>query len=461
MEEDRNIFRRVLREQTELAYELQFVRWLAARRFDEELADAVSSLLKDNLSKRGFLAGTTSGYLRIHDLVYSAIQIEIVVRENVEDRLRQRIATLIRRECETDRILLQRLARMHAEFFARLVSQRRQPEFVYMAAMNRTGPAIIPLLGNPVAAAADLLQTAPLHERTLEIRAVIEVVEALFTLRDTHVSKEEARTKLGGDLKAFEMVLGHDGLTVDQKTMLQYHRAKMLPRLDAEGRTAGRDQAIAIFRELLGREPSSAGVRNQLAKLLPAEASIEQCELVLERYVDAPDSVNWNVVLDSFRLLVRHGGDMARHEGLLMATIEYAKSIDPSEAFRFVVSVGQRAWFNAPQLLVPMFDALGASTQESAPSDAFSLAQAHKFASRESDAPRQGELLAQALRLYEQAQPTSEYQRTHYAEAFIGWPPPASLRRTVRVRSALVVLVAAAGRGTVWPWRSRGRIDSD
>jgi hypothetical protein len=38
--------------------------------------------------------------------------------------------------------------------------------------------------------------------------------------------------------------------------------------------------------------------------------------------------VNWNVVLDSLRLLVRHGAAMATYEGLLMATIDYAKGAD-------------------------------------------------------------------------------------------------------------------------------------
>lgn len=420
LEDDRNqnIFRRVLRRQTELAYELQFIRWLASRRFASELSDAASSLLADKLSRRGFLAATTPGYVRIHDLVYNAIQTEIVVEENNRERLCQRIAAFIRAECESDRVLLHRLARMHEEFFARLASGR-QPEFVYMAAMQRTGADAINLLGDPVTAAAELSRVSSIADRTLEIRAVIEVVEALFTLRVEYCSRDDARAELRGDMQALASLLEHPGLTTDQREMLEYHRAKMLPRLDAKGETSGRDEAIAIFRALLEQDPSRIAARNQLAKILPAKDSILECERVLERHVENPGAVNWNVVLDSFRLLIRHGGDMAKHEGLLMATIEYAKSIDLSEAVRLVVSVGQRAWFNAPQLLVPMFNALGLSGDAVALSDAFDLAQAHKFVSMESADALRSELIAEALKFYALAKNTKEYERAHYAEALM------------------------------------------
>ncbi len=418
-EKNQNIFRRVLRKHTELAYELQFVRWLGSERFPEELARAASSILVEKLHKRGFLAATNLGHVRVHDLVYSAVQTEVDVEEKVERRLRERISTFIRTESETDRTLLQRLARVHSEFFARITAKDRQLEFVYMVAMARSAATAILLLGDPVAMVKDLSHLTSLHDRTLEIRAVIESVEALYTLRDTHLSKNEARVKLSADIEALAILLNSPGTSAEQRSLLQYHRAKMLPRLDATGEVGGRNQAISIFYEILAQDPSRTAARNQLAKILPRAASVEQCEIVLERHVKEPGRVNWNVVLDSFRLLVWHGEPMARHEALLLTTIEYAKSIDSSQAIRLVASVGQRAWFSAPHLLVPMFDALGATRDESAPSDAFDLAQVHKFTSLESEDSARCSLLTDALRLYEGAAPKIEYQRTHYAEALL------------------------------------------
>lgn len=418
-EKNENIFRRVLRRQTDLAYELQFVRWLGARQFAEELANAASSMLAEKLRKRGFLAATSVGHVRVHDLVYNAIQTEVVVEEKVKARVRQRIAAFIRTECDSDRSLLHRLARAHADFFARAAAEGHELEFVYMVAMNRTAAATIPLLGDPVAVLEHLLKLPSLQDRTLEIRAVIEVVEALYTLREGYATKEEARAKLARDIEALVMLLGAPGLSSAQSSMLQYHRAKMILRLDAKSEDAGKNQAISIFRELVEQLPSHAAARNQLAKVLPAEASIEQCEIVLRKHVEDPGSVNWNIVLDSFRLLVRHGANMTKHTDLLMATIDYAKSIDSSEAIRFVVAVAQRAWFGAPQLLLPMFEALGTMAEEGIPSDAFHLAQVHKFAAMEAGDDQRGALLARAVRLYEEAQGTMEYQLTHYAEALL------------------------------------------
>jgi tetratricopeptide (TPR) repeat protein len=308
---------------------------------------------------------------------------------------------------------------VHQDLFVRLASEEGLPEFVYMAALQRTGAGTIALLGVPVAA-ANKLSEALIVESTLEIRAVIEVVEALFTLRVEYKSRDEARTKLETDIRALTTLLGHLGLTSEQRTMLEYHRAKMLPRLDRRDEARGKEEAISVFRALLEKDPMYATARNQLAKILPAPDSIAESEQVLRQHADKPGTVSWNVVLDSFRLLIRHGGDMAKHEGLLMSTIEYAKGIDLAEATRLVASVGQRAWFNAPHLLVPMLGALGSSEGAASSSEAFDGAQAHKYASIESeDSTARVALLKKSLRLYERASVTKEYERTHYAEALV------------------------------------------
>lgn len=418
-EHNQNIFRRILRRHTDLKFELQFIRWIGLSRFSEDLAEAVSSVLVSKLAKRGFLAATTSGYVRVHDLVHAAICLEVDVEAKNADRMRERVTSFVRSECETDRILLHRLARTHGEFFMRIAGESREPAFLYMAAMNRTGSEMIDLLGDPVPPAAALLPVPNLASMSLELRAVIEVVEALYTLRETSRGKVEARAKLRGDIQAYTLLLSHSGLTADQRTMLEYHRAKMLPRLDEDGETAGRDEAIAIFRAQLAANPTRAAGRNQLAKILPPKESIAECDLVLAQYEADPSSVNWNVVLDSFVLLFKHGGYTPKHHSLLMATIEYAKSLDLSEAIRLVVGVAQRAWFGAPEVLLPMLDALNLTGFVPSKSDVFNMAQIYKYAALEESEPRRATLLAEALRLYEAGPRKYEYHLGHYAQALI------------------------------------------
>jgi tetratricopeptide (TPR) repeat protein len=415
------ILERILeRHFTDISVELEFVAWCGTSHLHEDIADAVCRSTRSALHERGFLAATTPGYIRVHDLVYLAIDDSVRVSEQNNKRFRERLAAFVRRESETDRPLLQRMARVHEELFARLVSEQPQPEFVYMVATRRSRVDAITLLGDPVAAAAQLAKLSSLAGRTLEIRAVIEVVEALYTLRHTHKLKEEARAKLEGEIQALTSLLAHPGLTSEQRTMLEYHRAKMLPRLDDKGEVRGRDEAITIFRALLEKDPSYTAARNQLAKILPPEGSILESERVVMQHDERPGSVSWNLVLDSFRLLIRHGADIAKHEGRIMRAIEYAKTVDFSESVRLVVAVGQRAWFNAPQVLQPMFNALSLTERAPNRSEAFDWAQVHKFSSMGSDAPStQRELLAEAVRLYQLATLTHEYEFVHYANALV------------------------------------------
>jgi energy-coupling factor transporter ATP-binding protein EcfA2 len=105
-ETHKKVLRRVLRRQaTELSEEIGFVHWCNAPRFHIELARLVSTLAIENLEKRGFLAATTPGYVRVHELVFKAIVAEHATTPAQEERLALRMADFIREESETDRSL--------------------------------------------------------------------------------------------------------------------------------------------------------------------------------------------------------------------------------------------------------------------------------------------------------------------------------------------------------------------
>jgi hypothetical protein len=104
-----------------------------------------------------------------------------------------------------------------------------------------------------------------------------------------------------------------------------------------------------------------------------------------------------------------------------MSSIEHASGIDLAEAIRLVASVSQRAWFSAPQIILPMFNAIDWRSAALAASSAFDWAQSHKYAAIQvrDDSVRREELLAEAIRAYRLTRPSREYECTHYSEALI------------------------------------------
>jgi len=411
------IFRRLLGGHSDsLSAELEFVKWCGDARFHIELADVVSSLTVDKLDERGFLAATAPGYARIHDVVYRAIQSEVIVSAASSDRFRQQLANFIRRNCDDERLILERMARVQEGIFTRLLHEYREPAFLYMVALGRAEVEAIDLLGDPVRDARALAGKGSLKEASLELRTVIEVVEALFTLRSEFRNEKAARDALKHDLEAFEILLQHPIITPEQRAMLEHHQAKMLLRVNRK------DDAKGIFERLLLADPSFAAARIQLAaRVLPGDKAVVECEYLLKQHRIEPEKVSLNIVLEALRVLALHDA-LEKHQELLTSSVKHASGVDLSMAFRLITSVGQRTWFSSPETVVPMFDAIDSRGFSPAPNDAFEWAQAHKYAAMglNPDHPKRRSLLSDAIRLFGLAKATtSEYQRTHHAEALI------------------------------------------
>jgi tetratricopeptide (TPR) repeat protein len=414
---NRKVLRRILRRQAEeLSDELALVRWVDAPRFHEEIATLVSTLAVNNLSKRGFLAGTSPGYVRVHDLVFRAIVAEVAVSDAQQSRLTDRMARLIRDESETDRLLLQRLARGQVELFKRLANDTHAPAFTYMVALARTGEDSIAILGDPWMAAGEIVEKDSLEDANLEIRSLIEVVEALNTLRNDYRPKKEAQSGLERDVAAFTLLLEHDRLSSEQRKMLRHHYAKMLIRLDRKA------EAESIFRDLLDADPRFAAARLQLARILPKGAdAIRESILILAQHDTSPNTVSLNVLLETLRVLALNDVDMTRHESLIMASIEHAGEMDLAVAVRVVSDVAQRLHFKAPELVLRIFKSIQWPALAAAPSDRFDWAQAHKFAAKaaRNDEAVRDQFLNAAVDAYQQTTLTKPYHRTQFADALI------------------------------------------
>ncbi|WP_375767238.1 hypothetical protein NR798_36980 [Archangium gephyra] len=413
----------LLRHRAPLADELEFVKWCDEARFDAELAAVcVSGLAVRNLQKRAFLAATTSGDVRVHDVVYKSIRAVISVSRERESLFREKLDEFIRTEHERGDLLVRRVTRVHANLLLRLLRSDRRPSFVYAAALARVSNTPLEVFADPVATARALAASNHWLGREIEIRAVIESVEALYTLTSASRGADSARTSLQTNITALEILCGSLAASGELLRDLKHHHAKMLERL------AKYEQAEAEFREILLDHPTFAAARLQLARILEktrrSRESLEQCREILARYEADENSVSSAVLLETLRLLASQGspGELAAQEPVIMRSLARARDLDRGHAFQLIASVAQKTHYTMPELTLRLFDAI--EWRDSVPasdSERFNWAQAHKAAAKATEAsdPRRREFLLAADEVYAGIASSNSYQKIQHAEALI------------------------------------------
>lgn len=413
----------LLRHRESLAPELEFVKWVGAPRFVAELASScVSHFAVRNLQKRAFLAATASGYARVHDVVYSAIRAVVEVSAERDSTFRDGLDQFIRTEWEQDRIILRRVAQFHTQLLQRLLGSDRRPSFVYAVALARSNDTPVDLIGDPVVSATTLSASDQWAGREIEIRAVIEAVEASYSLTSASRGQGEARLSLQRNITALELLRDSRAATGVMLRDLTHHHAKMLERL---GKLP---EAEAEFRAVLAKYPTFAAGRLQLARILEKvkrkPEALDECRAILTQYLAAEPSVSVLVLLETLRLLATVGSpeDVRSYESVIMSTLARARELDRSLAFDLIASVAQKTWFSVPELVLRMFDSI--EWRDSVPAsdpERFSWAQAHKAAAKATsfDDPRRLDFLIAAEEVYEALKAPNDYQRVHHAEALI------------------------------------------
>jgi tetratricopeptide (TPR) repeat protein len=425
-ERHEKVCQRILaRHRGSIATELQFIRWSASPRFHSELARAcVSSRAVSNLEKRGFLSATNFGIARVHDIVYRAIVAVVDVEPESSSKFRERLETLVRADCDSEQDLLHRLARLHGALFKRLAREHRAPSFVYAVALAREGDDSIDLLGSPVAEAEAVVARGDTSGMMLELRSIIEAVEALFTLRSAKFGPESARSALTEDILAFERLLAAEFLRPEQRFMFTHHRAKMLERLQRY------EEAENGFRTLLGQDPTYSAARIQLARLLAKDGrrreAVEECRTILAARDRDPTSVSINVLLESLRCMANAGAeDLPSLERHIMVGLAAAREVDRALAYRLIASVAQKAWFPAPEMVLRMFESVQWRDSVPAPHERFDWAQAHKLAAKaeglveKPDEQRRREFLTVADEMYEKVEAPKQFQLVQHAECLL------------------------------------------
>jgi tetratricopeptide (TPR) repeat protein len=425
MEDERHVkvCQRILkRHQEALSIELDFVRWCDSPRFASELAAVCASpLVKKNLGRRGFLAATGSGDMRVHDIIFKSICAVIGQPVQREAEFSERLDRFIVSEYSNERSLLRRIAHLHAPLLRRLATSCRRPSFIYAVALVRTGDFPTYILGDPVVEGAALARLPNWFGREMELRAIIEVVEALYTITCIQHGTAAAREVLQRNIKALELLVQAVAATGEILRDIKHHHAKMLLRLQKV------DEAEAEFLVLLDGDPTFAAARLQLVRIFEKkkkkDKALEHCKYILSQHQANPESVSAAVLLESLRHLASLGTaeDLTEHESQILSSVKEVREFDKGLALRLVASVASKTWYIMPDLATRVFDSIEWRDAAPAADEIFDWAQAHKAAAKATEIldPRRKEFLLAADEAYKSIPSPTSYQLVHHAEALI------------------------------------------
>ncbi|QSQ23036.1 tetratricopeptide repeat protein [Pyxidicoccus parkwayensis] len=413
----------LLRHQAALAQELAFIKWCGTSRFDAELAEiCVSSRAVKNLQKRAFLSATSAGDVRVHDIVYKSIQSVIHVLAAQAESFCRRLEHFIYSEGDREEVILRRIAYLHAPLLRQLLRENRSASFVYAVALARSGNTPLELIGDPIPTAQDIAARGDWSGREIEVRSVIEAVEALYTIASANEGAASARKSLEKNIRALEILHSSPSARGELLVDIKHHYAKMLERL---GKLK---EAEAEFRAILDEHPKFAAGRLQLARILAKtkrnKEALEECKLILGQDEVIAEPSLAAILLEALRLMSSIGSldDVKSYEPLIVSALAKARDIDKSISFRLIAAVAQKMWYTMPELVLRMFgtiewrDSVPTSDQER-----FDWAQAHKQAAKAIYVRdlRFREFLAAAVDVYELIEAPNAYQRVQYAEALI------------------------------------------
>lgn len=426
IEDERNnkVCQRILMRHLEsLSVELEFVKWCGCSRFDSELtAVCASTRAVNNLQKRAFLAATMAGSIRIHDVVYQSICSLVEVSAQHDKTFRDKLDEFICTECDKERSVLHRMVNLHPTLFRRLLSSGAYPSFIYAVALARASDTPIDLFGDPVATAKIVAAYNVWSGCEIEVRAIIETVEALYTIISSKCGSDEAKTTLGKNIVALEILRSSPAAKGELLRDLKHHFAKMLVRLGK------RSDAETEFRVILAEYPMFAAGRLQLARILyesgrKLEALAESRQIIIQHrnkqfLVSAP------VLLEALRLvfMLDSQDNLRSYEEVVMSSLAEAREFDRTLALRLIATVAQKTWFTMPDLVTRMFESI--EWRDAAPitdSERSDWAQAHKLAAKATDVgdSRRKDFLIAADETYKSIKTPNSYHIVQHAEVLI------------------------------------------
>lgn len=423
-ERHNKVCQRILtRHKESLAKELEFVKWCGVSRFDYELASiCVSARAVKNLQMRAFLAATASGDIRVHDVVYQSILAVIDVSAESAAFFSDRLDNFIRAEFDNEKNLLRRVVNLHAPLLIQLLTKDPRPSFIYSVALARPNYTPLELLGNPVATSKTIAAAGSWDGKEIEIRAVIEAVEALYTITSANYGTTAAQASLKENITALEVLLSCPMAKDELLRDLKHHYAKMLIRLQKAS------EAEAEFRAILAEYPEFAAGRLQLARILSKnmrkEEALAESTLIINQHIENQLPVSSPIIIEALRLVATLGTveNIRPFETLIISILKNAREFERELILRLMASVAQKTWYTMPELVTSMFKSI--EWRDAAPasdSERSDWAQAHKSVAKATDIkdPQRHDFLLAADETYKSIKKPSSYQMVQHAESLI------------------------------------------
>lgn len=335
-----------------LEAELSVFVWAGQSHCDRAfLRSVVGPIAFSKFERFGVTAPESAGAIRIHDIVFTALQVGewLTPRRSAEiDGLLERfIVSHIR----NDGNFVQRIASQLRRRIATIVEGGdRRPGFLYALAVVWSGGTVrVDLLPEPLELAGELAGKRA-RDYDVEILVVLETIEA----RARHIRQQAgwktAETWLEAALPAYELLLSMKELSRRQAAEIRHHRGKTLKGVK------GFEEAEAAFREVLAEYPLSDS-KLQLARIVArsAEGHEEAKRLALDiieehgrkRGVSSSTLMALGDLLNGNRATWA-AEILADHEELFLSEALYAAASGVSQGYHSIASFVRALVWHAP-----------------------------------------------------------------------------------------------------------------
>lgn len=330
--------------------ELRFFSWCHSASVDRSLLEAcLSPFAPENLDERKLLAASGGGVVRLHDIVFRSVEIEAPVTPEAALRYRSRLDEFIAHEDETRSLITQRVARRHESLLLREHRRERSSSVLYALARNRSSLDVVAEFGDLLSAARALPSRGASR---IELRAIIESIEATYSLTSAHENADAARTRLNLLMPAFD-VLEAAAATDAMRREVRHHRAKMMVRLEQHG------AAEQEFRRLLEEDPEMHAAKLQLLRLVSKKDRSAAAQIA-RGVVAERDAVPPTVRIAAWAELSRL--DSAWVAANVLDATKALKALDHGDvtaAYDLVASLASNLSYEFPDAALEVFSAMG------------------------------------------------------------------------------------------------------
>jgi hypothetical protein len=340
-----------------LANELAFFAWCGSPRADRSLARHVLAPLGPRkLEMFCLLAADRHDVLRLHDIVYAALQSVGVAAGDRADAFEEKLASYIESlaSAKSGDLPFLNLRDIHRHKLEQLAAQRADRDAYLYCVLHAWDDAEVSpgLVGDPFARAWELMEAG--SPADIAVVTVIEAVEALYRKRKHDEGVEVARGYLLSQLDVFDVLERAPGISRAARLRTMHHHAKALRNVQRF------DNAISLCEWVLREEPLP-GTRLLLARLLlHEEAGRDRAKDLLygllEEARQSPRDAEISVTLAAIETLGRHQLNrhlreaLARFGGVIAEYIVAGAARGLDLAYTAFAAIGRDLQYNDEQL---------------------------------------------------------------------------------------------------------------